>query len=769
MSTELRTVTMNLEFKSSTGLSGIQQITRALSDSDETIDELNRTMGEHITVTKETRQSEKQLTADARRLVTQMERNKRKVADLTRLYAHQSSVVNRTADEQEVLNAVYKLGANATAKQQQETAQMVNTYQRLRKETTKTQGSFRNLRGVSQNLGWQLQDVAVQAQMGTSAFVIFSQQGSQMASAFGPTGALIGAFIAVSGALLGVAASSDKAKEADKALKAAKLELIPLLQEQAKELKFLEEAQIRVLKLNDTKTLKDLQRQLRAANAAVVSSGNNWNLTGKKLKEHNEELDRNRSKQALLTEQIFEVEERMSNYNKNLDENNKKHVTSLKSISDLIKAYETQAGNIGLNARAIAVQNLMKSDATALDYERLAIAFDLIEADELKTEAEKKAAKEKLAAQKAADKLLSDAEKKEKSRHDVVIRLFESERNRTIKQTETVQQEYDRRKTIIDNYLAEDGSDKTKAAQQSVDLEKWKTLQLASEYNKREAARRQIEQGQVKQTGRDDPAATEQSLFINNVETLNGQLASLGVEQLDEKKRIHALIEQEVLRHTARLDEISQTQLISNLQNYATFTGALGQVFGQLSQIAEEGSKEAAALFYINQGIAIADAIVNTELAATKAGAQLGVFGIPAAAMIRATGYASVGVIAGQTIAGAYDKGGTIPGGQMGIVSEYGDELVNGQLIKGPAKVTSREDTAKLMNNSGGGNTKIIIENKIDGASYRTEQIDENTVRVIAEKVFGDNIDSGVSSVLNNRNSKATKSMKKSFNVRSQF
>lgn len=72
-------------------------------------------------------------------------------------------------------------------------------------------GSMRNMRGVSQQLGWQLQDVAVQAQMGTSAFVIFSQQGSQMAAAFGPTGALVGALIAVGGAIAGVLFTSLKA------------------------------------------------------------------------------------------------------------------------------------------------------------------------------------------------------------------------------------------------------------------------------------------------------------------------------------------------------------------------------------------------------------------------------------------------------------------------------------------------------------------------------------------------------------------------------
>lgn len=65
-------------------------------------------------------------------------------------------------------------------------------------------GSLRGARGLAQQFGWQMQDVAVQLQMGTSAFVVFSQQGSQLAAAFGPKGAIIGAIIAVAGALSGV-------------------------------------------------------------------------------------------------------------------------------------------------------------------------------------------------------------------------------------------------------------------------------------------------------------------------------------------------------------------------------------------------------------------------------------------------------------------------------------------------------------------------------------------------------------------------------------
>lgn len=52
-------------------------------------------------------------------------------------------------------------------------------------------------RGQIQNVAFQLQDMAVQLQGGTAASIVFAQQGSQIASAFGPVGAVIGALAAV--------------------------------------------------------------------------------------------------------------------------------------------------------------------------------------------------------------------------------------------------------------------------------------------------------------------------------------------------------------------------------------------------------------------------------------------------------------------------------------------------------------------------------------------------------------------------------------------
>ncbi|EPN0450513.1 hypothetical protein ACTVZ7_004344 [Salmonella enterica] len=67
------------------------------------------------------------------------------------------------------------------------------------KQTTKLRGFGTG----AQQVGYQIQDMIVQIQGGTSAFVAIGQQGSQLAGAFGPGGAVIGAIIALSAAVGG--------------------------------------------------------------------------------------------------------------------------------------------------------------------------------------------------------------------------------------------------------------------------------------------------------------------------------------------------------------------------------------------------------------------------------------------------------------------------------------------------------------------------------------------------------------------------------------
>lgn len=61
--------------------------------------------------------------------------------------------------------------------------------------------SIHTLRNAAGQLSFQIQDVAVQLAGGQNALLVFAQQGSQVAGAFGPMGAAIGAAIAVAGGL----------------------------------------------------------------------------------------------------------------------------------------------------------------------------------------------------------------------------------------------------------------------------------------------------------------------------------------------------------------------------------------------------------------------------------------------------------------------------------------------------------------------------------------------------------------------------------------
>lgn len=102
-----------------------------------------------------------------------------------------------------------------------ETAAAFNSVQRninnTRKATGQLNQQFRFMRGGLGQVGHQVQDIAVQLQMGTNAMIVFGQQGSQIASLFGPQGAMIGAVLAV-GAAIGVSFMSD-VKKGENALK----------------------------------------------------------------------------------------------------------------------------------------------------------------------------------------------------------------------------------------------------------------------------------------------------------------------------------------------------------------------------------------------------------------------------------------------------------------------------------------------------------------------------------------------------------------------
>ena len=117
-------------------------------------------------------------------------------------YRDEAATVDMTSDELEI----YRLKMmGATQEQLDSVTATQQATQAFRKQgsaaANTAKGGLRLMRGGMGQLGHQVQDVAVQLQMGQNALLIFGQQGSQVASLFGQNGAMIGAVLAVGAAL----------------------------------------------------------------------------------------------------------------------------------------------------------------------------------------------------------------------------------------------------------------------------------------------------------------------------------------------------------------------------------------------------------------------------------------------------------------------------------------------------------------------------------------------------------------------------------------
>lgn len=135
------------------------------------------------------------------------------------------------------------------------------------------------------------------------------------------------------------------------------------------------------------------------------------------------------------------------------------------------------------------------------------------------------------------------------------------------------------------------------------------------------------------------------------------------------------------------------------------------------------------ALFYINKASAIAEALINTAVAYTRALREGGFFlGIPMANAIAALGAAQVGLIVGTTIAGFAQGGMVLPtaGGTIARIGEAGSP-------EAVIPLNDSEATKEIREALGGGSTTINVNAGVivaDDASMR------ELAKMIDEKLF---------------------------------
>lgn len=180
--------------------------------------------------------------------------------------------------------------------------------------------------------------------------------------------------------------------------------------------------------------------------------------------------------------------------------------------------------------------------------------------------------------------------------------------------------------------------------------------------------------------------------------------ASNTVIQELEQARTNALKDEQDKR--SAYTQAAATSLLSFTEQQLSITTNM------LKGAGKEQSALYKTLFAIQKAAAIPSMVIATHKAALDAKAAVPPPGgdiLASAAM--AMGYSSIGIVAGQTIAGLFDHGGMIPAGKTGIVGEYGPEL-----ISGPAQVTSRRTTENILNSANNQPVQAAppsVENKI--------------------------------------------------------
>lgn len=279
----------------------------------------------------------------------------------------------------------------------------------------------KNFRSIVGQAGFQIQDFAVQLEGGTSFLRAFGQQGSQLAGAFGPTGAVVGAIIAVATALgsallPSLFKSGDGIEELTKKLKElVKTSTLTAAQSQVlidAEKKSLKERLKRIAELEKEISVEQLRisRQKEAIKNYDEESKVFINLTNA-IKKSEKALAPLRAEQELLNSEVKKANDNIKLYT---DLTGNRSTTATKkqtdAVKDLIKGLKEEADTYGLTGRELALRIADTNKATAADRRSINAIFDRIDALKQEEEAQKARNRLQTQVQGAARGLLDPSE-----------------------------------------------------------------------------------------------------------------------------------------------------------------------------------------------------------------------------------------------------------------------------------------------------------------------------------------------------------------------
>lgn len=181
-------------------------------------------------------------------------------------------------------------------------------------------------------------------------------------------------------------------------------------------------------------------------------------------------------------------------------------------------------------------------------------------------------------------------------------------------------------------------------------------------------------------------------------------------EFLQARQKLRDDYEKERAKTRAAKNDFFSEDDQKNAQQLSDALGDLGEAFGNLTTGMSESSGAYKALFAIQKGFAVASATANAIVAWTKALSTSATW-YEALANYASAVALTTNIIGQLSSVTMHDKGGRIPAGQLGIVGEYGPEL-----IQGPVDVTSRKRTAELARQAAGGTAAPVTVNLYENA-----------------------------------------------------
>lgn len=575
-------------------------------------------------------------------------------------------------------------GLKGLGNQAEKTAGQTTKGARAAKEL---RGGFRAMRGSTQQISYQLQDIAVQAQMGTNAFIILGQQGPQLASVFGPGGAVLGAFIAL-GAMIGgtLVASLSGAEGGVTELKGALERLdVQLLETEKGTLEL-------------SKKFADLGKISAAAAAAEMIAA---------LSDARRGIRSTKLEISQLVDNIGYVD---FGYIGDELESLKKKGIGVDDILPMGDTFANEAG--GINAAISEIDQAFGiGKQNALDF---AVAASSLDSTDLSTYTNLRAVVDKIAAsQKELNLPMAQF------RRDLVTQ--ETQLRGLTEQTQFLSKA--RRDLAREGVAALDpvreGSEEERdeAALQAARDAKALLKKQEAEAKKLAALKKsaQDELAVLRIAGMDKLAAIDAQAQLEIDKKLAQREA--GLISLTEFEEAKSLIEKKAGEKKSEI-ELKRAKELQNakqqMEQMALIraSAVAGQLAGVMNQAYGEQSAAAKAAFLLQQGLAMAQIIVATQQSAALAGAYVAGAGplawLASVSGIQAMGAAQLAMVAGQTVAGlARATGGQVRGGESYLVGERGPELLT---MGGSGRISSNDQ----LKNAIGGGEGITIVNNVD-------------------------------------------------------